>query len=146
MYFLFMHNQGGGCTSIQTWAMCYEWCSGFQMDSCHHYYRQARCSLDHLRKKSNSAFNALHWLASTRCLSFDSSPSSGFTLSVCQRISFACLGSTKYCCRRGVIGKYHTTFCGAFFLAFLYREAFYFGQMVFSACSFRYMMQSLMHV
>src|SRR3989337_1225877 len=97
-------------------------------------------------KKSNLAFNALHWLASARCLSFGSSPSSGFTLSMCQRISFASLGSTKYRCRSGVIEKYHTTFYGAFFLAFLYREALHFGQMVFSACSFRYMMQSLMHV
>src|SRR6266566_4100484 len=96
-------------------------------------------------KNLNSAFTALHWLASARCLSFGSSPSSGFTLSACQRISFASLGSTNYGCRRGVIGKYHTTFCGAFFPAFLYRGALHCGQMVFSACLFRYMMQSLMH-
>src|SRR4051812_15428932 len=92
-------------------------------------------------KKSNSAFNALHWLAYARCLSFGSSPSSGFTLSACQHISFASLGSTKHRCKQGVIGKYHTTFCGAFFLAFLYHEALHFGHMIFLARSFRYMMQ-----
>ena len=52
--------------------------------------------------------------------SFTSSSRFFFSLSACQRRSFATLGSVKYRCRRGVIGKYHTTFRGAFFL-FLYQ-------------------------
>src|SRR3954468_16107574 len=65
-------------------------------------------------------------------------PSSRFfsSLSACQRRSFATLGSAKYRYRRGVIGKYHTTFRGAFFL-FLYRVTPHTGHMVDSACSSR---------
>ena len=65
---------------------------------------------------------------------FGSSPSPGFFLSACQRMSFASLGSTKYRCRRGVIGKYHTTFRGAFF-PLLYRSWPHTGHVVLSACS-----------
>ena len=145
MYFSFMHNQGEGvhpykhgpCAMIGV--LVAKWIHAITTSAKHDVPWT-------IWKNSNSAFNALHWLASARCLSFGSSLSSGFTLSACQCISFASLGSTKYRYRRGVIGKYHTTFCGAFFLAFLYREALHFGQMVFSACSFRYMMQALMHV
>src|SRR5664279_2761756 len=50
-----------------------------------------------------SRSNSYHWLASAGCLSFGSSPSSGFFLSVCQRMSFASLGSTKYRCRRRML-------------------------------------------
>src|SRR3954463_6798494 len=56
------------------------------------------------------------------------------SLSACQRKRFATLGSAKYRCRRGVIGKYHPDFRGAFFL-FLYRVTPHTGHMVDSACS-----------
>src|SRR3954464_11744128 len=61
---------------------------------------------------SNSMSNAFHWLASEGCfriLPFSGS-SSGFSLSTCHCISFASLGSTKYLCRRGVIGKFQSPF------------------------------------
>src|SRR3954471_22533063 len=68
--------------------------------------------------------------------SFPSSSRFFSSLSACQCRSFATLGSTKYRCRRGVIGKYHTDFRGAFFL-FLYRVKPHTGHMVDSACSSR---------
>src|ERR1041385_5695845 len=37
------------CTSIETQAMSYDWCSGFHTDSCHRYSHQARCTVDQQR-------------------------------------------------------------------------------------------------
>ena len=87
---------------------------------------------------SNSMSNAFHWLASEGCvriLPFSGS-SSGFSLSACHHMSFASLGSTKYRCRWGVIGKYHTTFRGTFLFPLLYRPWPHTGHVVLSAYSF----------
>src|SRR3954470_17045864 len=37
------------CTSIETRAMCYDWCSGCHTDSCHRYSHQARYFVDQKR-------------------------------------------------------------------------------------------------
>ena len=59
-------------------------------------------------------------------------------------MSFASLGSTKYRCRRGVIGKYHTTFRGTFLFPTLYRPWPHTRHVVMSLWSPRYITQSLM--
>src|ERR1041385_8961405 len=76
-------------------------------------------------KSGYSRSNPVHWLPSEGCLNMSSFSGSGFGsssfsffLSACQVMSFASSGSTKYLCRRGVIGKYHTTFLGTFFPLF----------------------------
>src|SRR4051812_23214126 len=79
-------------------------------------------------KSGYSRSNAVHWLPSEGCLSISSfsgsrgkgSSSFSLFLSACQVMSFASSGSTKYLCKREVIGKYHTTFLGTFF-PLLYR-------------------------
>src|SRR3990170_5039111 len=131
MYFVFMHFHGGRLyvhtkTGHVLWLVV--WFPNEFMPS---VLAPSTMFLGSSVANPYTALNALHWLPSTRCLSFGSSPSSGFFLSACQRMSFASLGSTKYRWRRGVIGKYHTTFWGDFFPAFLYREALHTGQLVF---------------
>src|SRR4051812_3393716 len=37
------------CTSIETWAMIYDWCSDCHTDSCHRYSYQARYFVDQQR-------------------------------------------------------------------------------------------------
>src|ERR1044072_5504343 len=88
-------------------------------------------------KSGYSRSNAVHWLPSEGCLSMSTFSGSGFGssffsffLSACHVMSFA--SSTKYLCRRGVIGKYHTTFLGTFF-PLLYRLTPHTGHMDFSA-------------
>src|SRR5215203_4333608 len=92
-------------------------------------------------KSGYSRSNAVHWLPSEGCLSMSTfsgsrfgSSSCSFFLYVCHVMSFASSGSTKYLCRRGVIGEYHTTFLGTFF-PLLYRLIPHNGQMVFSVSS-----------
>ena len=101
-------------------------------------------SLRFLGSFPNSGYsrsNVVHWLASEGCLSISSfygsgsgSSSNSFFLSACQSMSFASSGSMKYLCRRGVIGKYHTTFLGTFF-PLLYRLTPHTGHVVFYASS-----------
>src|SRR3989337_657718 len=106
MYFVFMHFHGGRLyihtkTGHVLW-LVFWFPNGFMPS----VLAPSTMFLASSAKNRYSALNALHWLASTRHLSFGSSPSSGFFLSACQRMSFASLESTKYRCRRGVIGKY----------------------------------------
>src|ERR1041385_7364185 len=127
MYFFFMHFQGG--------RLCMHKNTGQVL--CVLLWPPNRLTPSALTKISRflgsfpkSRFlrsNAVHWLPSEGCLSMSSFSGSGFGsssfsffLSVCQVMIFASSGSTKYLCRRGVIGKYHTTFVGTFF-PLLYR-------------------------
>ena len=89
-------------------------------------------------KVGYSKSNDFHCLASEVCLSILSATSFsssffGLFLSACQRISFAYLGSVKSRCRRGMIGRYHSTFRGAVFFPFLYQAAPHTGHAVFFA-------------
>src|SRR4051812_41423332 len=77
-------------------------------------------------KSGYSRSNAVHWLPFEGCLSMSTifgsgfgSSSFSFFLSACHVMSFASSGSMKYLYRRGVIGKYHTTFLGTFFPLFI---------------------------
>src|SRR3954465_15481973 len=92
-------------------------------------------------KSGYSRSNAVHWLQSEGCLSMSSffgsrfgSSSFSFFLSACQVMSFSSSGSTKYLRRRGVIGKYHTTFLGTFF-PLLYRITLHTEHVVLSSSS-----------
>src|ERR1041385_1260143 len=82
-------------------------------------------------KSGYSRSNAVHCLPSEGCLSTSSFSGSGFGSS---SFSFASSGSTKYLCKRGVIGKYHTTFLGTFF-PLLYRLTRHTEDVVFSSSS-----------
>jgi hypothetical protein len=84
-----------------------------------------------------SMSSAFHWLASEGCVRILHlcGSSSVFFLSTCHRMSFASLGSTKYRCRRGVIGKYHTTFRGTFLFPILYHPWLHTRHVVLSAYS-----------
>src|SRR5664279_3322675 len=134
MYFLFMHNHWGRLyihTNTGQVLCVLLWLPNGLSPS---VLAPNLMFLGSLAKSGYSRSNALHWLGSAGCLSFRSSISSGFLLSACQRISFASLGSTKYRCRRGMSGKYHTTFPGDFF-PILYRSALHTGHTVLSVSS-----------
>src|SRR3954463_16001888 len=144
MYFLFMHNQGRRLyihTNTGQVLCVLLWLPNGLTPS---VLAPSTMFLGSFPNFGYSKFNACHWLPSLGGLSIMSflSISGSFastsrffsSLSACQRRSFATLGSAKYRCRRGVIGKYHTTFRGAFFL-FLYRVTPHTGHMVDSACS-----------
>src|SRR3954466_14230116 len=148
MYFFFMHFQGGRLymhnhkgqvLCVLIWPL-----NGLTPSALKPILR----FLGSFTKSGYSRSNAVHCVPSDGCLSMFTFSGSGFGsssfsffLSVCHVMSFASSGSTKYLCRRGVIEKYHTTFLGTFF-PLLYRLTPHTGQMVFSASSPGYMMQS----
>src|SRR3989337_2557136 len=95
MYFVFMHFHGGRLyihtkTGHVLW-LVFWFPNGFMPS----ILAPSMMFLGSYAANPYTALNALHWLASARCLSFGSSPSSGFFLSACQRMSFASLGSMK---------------------------------------------------
>jgi hypothetical protein len=141
MYFLFMHSQGGRLyihtNTGQVLCLLLWLPNGLSLL----VLAPNLMFLGSSPKLRYSASNSFHWLASKGCVSTGFSFHSGsFStasfLSPCQRMSFASMRSAKYHCRRGMSGKYHTTFRGAFF-PFLYRAASHTGHVVLSACSFR---------
>src|SRR5664279_5143756 len=141
MYFLFMHHHGGRLyihtNTGQVLCVLLWWPNGLSPS----VLTPNLMFLGSVPKLWYSASNAFHWLASEGCVSstfsflFGSFSTVSF-LSACQHMSFASLRSAKYRCRRGMRGKYHMTFRGAFF-PFLYRAALHTGHVVLSASSSR---------
>src|SRR3954463_10190062 len=100
MYFLFMHSQGGCCTCTQTLARCYVCCSiAERIDSIGAHdqhdvpwilpkvlFKVQRLPLGPIRRVTqHDVFIWIIFSASSFCC----------FLSACQRMSLACLGSTK---------------------------------------------------
>lgn len=145
MYFLFMHNHGGRLyihTNTGHVLCVLLWLPNGLSPS---VLAPNLMFLGSVPKLRYSASNAFHWVASEGCVNTTSSSSFFFRsfitatfLSACQRINLASLGSAKYRCKRGMSGKYHTTFQGAFSPFFLYRAALHTGHVVlFESSSFR---------
>src|SRR3954464_10873594 len=113
MYFFFMHNHGGRLyihTNTGQVLCVLLWLPNGLSPS---VLAPSLMFLESPPNSGNPRSNAFHWLASEGCVSSSSfsgssSSSPGFFLSACHRMSFTSLGSAKYRCRRGVIGKYHT--------------------------------------
>src|ERR1041384_1280300 len=141
MYFFFMHFQGGRLymhthtgqvLCVLLWLL-----NGLTPSA----LKPSLRFLGSFPKSGNSRSKAIHWLPFEGCLSMSTFSGSGFRsssfsffLSACHVMSFASSGSMKYLCRRGVIGKYHTTFLGTFF-PLLYRLTPHTRHMVFSVSS-----------